>query len=284
MTEVKFSIITISYNAGSDITDTIESVLNQDYDNIEYIIVDGNSTDNTTKIIESYIPVLREKGITVKYSSEPDSGISDAFNKGIKKATGDIVGLINAGDGLMPGALKYIAEHWQDTDQIIYGKTVAVDKKNNLKYLRYIPDNLDLSRMVYNGLGFTHQSAFVKRDVYEKFGLYDVTYKLVMDSDLFMHFYYDENVNFRYIDCNVVFMLCGGISTKISLPLIKEQIRISEKYCGYSKLRIIVKHLLDIPGNFLKNILKRNKRVWKYVVGERRILKDSDRKGDVHDS
>lgn len=274
MTKLKISIITIAYNAVDYIEGTIRSILNQNYDNIEFILVDGGSNDGTCEKIEKLLPEIKNKCVDYSYTSEPDNGISDAFNKGIQRATGDIVGLINSGDGLMPGALCFINENWRSDDQIVYGKTLAIDEKYNLKYLREIPDNVDLDRMVYNGLIFTHQSAFVKRSIYTQYGLYDVTFKYVMDSDLFLHFYYDAHVKFRYLDFVLVSMLCGGISARISKNMIKEQIRISQKYGGYSAKIIWMNSIKEVPKTFIKDIIRRYPSIWYKIIGANRNYKE----------
>ena len=272
---IKFSIITISYNAVKLIEETMNSVLNQNYTNIEYIIIDGNSTDGTQAIIENKIPELNKRNIQVQYSSEPDKGISDAFNKGILKATGDIIALINAGDCLLPGVLEKIANNWLDTDQIIYGKTLAIDKEHNLRYLREIPNNIDLSKIAYNGLVFTHQSAFVKREVYEKYGLYDDNIHYIMDSFLFAHFY-ENNVHFRYYDEVLVSMLFGGISSKPSKKMLKEKILLSKKYNGPSTNKIILNYYKGCLFYFLKRGIRKNKKLWNLMIGKKRQISDND--------
>lgn len=96
---MKVSLITVTYNSGATLKDTIESVLSQDYNNIEYIIIDGKSTDNTLNIIQKYEPLFSGR---IKYISEKDNGLYDAMNKGIMKATGDIIGILNSDDFLQP--------------------------------------------------------------------------------------------------------------------------------------------------------------------------------------
>ena len=269
--KIKISIITIVYNDVYYIEKTMKSVLDQNYSNIEYILIDGNSSDGTVDIIKKYISVFEKKGITTFFLSEPDKGISDAFNKGIRHATGDIIGLINSGDGLMPDALKILVENWKSEDEIVYGKTLAIDDKYNLRYLRQIPDHQDLSKMVYTGMIFTHQSAFVKREVYNQFGLYDISFRYIMDLDLFIHFY-NSGVQFRYIDELLVSMLCNGISSRASIPLIKEKIRISKKYNGSPAVCIWLKYFINIPKRMLTDLLRKNPRLWYLLIGRRRCV------------
>lgn len=270
---VKFTIVTIAYNAENEIEDTLNSVLQQDYKYIEYIIVDGKSEDHTNEIIKKYIPQLVNRGIEIQYTSEKDAGISDAFNKGIKKATGDVIGLINAGDCLLPGALKKINEIFDDSVDILYGKTLCIDKKYGLKYLRKIPDNLDLGRMKYDGLIFTHQSAFVRKSVYDKHGLYDISFKYVMDTDLFVKFY-QEGIQFKYVDEVLVSMQAGGISSKASYALLKENIRIGEKYEGYSKAELYRKWICGVPRRIVVKFAKHFPKFWYEMIGEERRWKD----------
>lgn len=275
MKRLKFTIVTISYNAEKEIVDTIESVINQDYRPLEYVFVDGGSTDKTNEIIKGYINIIKEKGIEVKYISEPDDGISDAFNKGIQLSSGDIIGLINAGDGLYKKPLEHLATVFSKSNsEIVYGKTVCVDKKNGLTYLREIPCGVDVSRIKYNGLIFTHQSAFVLRSVYERYGYYDTSFKIVMDTDLFAKFV-ECGVKFEYTDEILVSMLAGGLSSKPSLRLIKEEIRVAEKYGGYSSKRIYFNWIKGLPRHYLVRIIKKFPKLWYLLIGKERNINEN---------
>ena len=271
MSAIKFSIVTMAYNAEHEINETMLSVLKQDYRPIEYIVVDGGSTDGSNNIIENIISEYSTSDIEIKYKSEPDQGISDAFNKGIAKSTGDVIGLINAGDQLMPGALKKKAAFLNDSVDIVYGKTLFVDKTNHLKYLRQIPDHLDISKIKYNGLIFTHQSAFVKKKIYAQYGLYDTSFKYVMDTELFANFV-EHGVKFFYIDEVLVSMLAGGISSRPSLALVKENIRVAEKYGGYSKKKIYARWIMRLPRYYIVCCLKKFSKIWLFLIGKRRAM------------
>ena len=266
-----FSIVTICRNAENEIFDTISSVLNQDYDKIEYIIVDGASTDQTNEIIKSLEWEIRKKCVRFVYISEPDQGISDAFNKGITESQGEIIGLINAGDTILPGALCLLDEAFTEESDIVYGNTVLIDKKRNLTYLREKPENVDYSRFAYDGLGFTHQSAFVKRKLYEDVGLYDINFKIVMDTELFIRFY-RYGAKFQYIDRNLVSMLAGGISSRTSKRMLQEKMEIERRYGGYGKSVLILRYIVRIPVRWIKNCLRKNKKLWYFVIGRKRRL------------
>lgn len=271
MTLLKFSIVTICFNSEKEIEDTMISVITQNYRPLEYILVDGASKDSTNEIIQRVINKHSDEGVAFIYNSEPDKGISDAFNKGIQRATGDIIGLINSGDGLMPRALEKLAEAFAKNPEadVIYGNTLCVDKENNLQYLRRIPSNIDSNRFKYNGLGFTHQSAFVRKKIYDKLGLYDISYKYVMDTELFCKFA-QSKVRFIYLDETIVSMLAGGISSKPSISLLKENMRVAEKYGGYKKPVQIARWLRGVPHNYVVRLLKRYPRVWNFLIGKKR--------------
>ena len=271
MKNIKFSIVTNCYNSENEIEETMRSVISQQYRPLEYIIVDGNSNDATNDIIQQIIHENKDNEISFIYTSEPDRGIADAFNKGILKSTGDVIGLINSGDGLLPGALDKLSDTFANnpTADVVYGNTLCVDKDNNIRYLRRIPKNIEPKRFKYDGLGFTHQSAFVKKDNYDKIGLYDITYRYVMDSELFCKFA-DNNVTFYYLNETIVSMLAGGISSKPSIELLKEDIRIAEKYGGYNKIIYILNWLKGIPHNYIVRLLKRFPSIWNQLIGKER--------------
>lgn len=132
----KISIITISYNSKNTIEKTILSILGQSYRPLEYVFVDGGSKDGTINLIKKYIPELEKAGIEVNYKSEPDHGISDAFNKGIQRSSGDIIGIINSDDQLMDEALVKIADAFTPTVDIVCGDCLWIDAERNLQYIR----------------------------------------------------------------------------------------------------------------------------------------------------
>lgn len=266
-----FTIITICKNAENIIEETLISVLEQEYEEIEYIVIDGASNDSTNDIINRYMIIAKKKNIKMLHISEPDKGISDAFNKGIQIASGDIIGLINAGDTLLPGALKYISKEIKYDTDIIYGNTICRDKKNNISYLRRKPENVDYSQFASKGLVFTHQSAFVKKTLYDAVGLYNVEFKIIMDTELFIRFY-NYGAKFQYIDRNLVSMLAGGISSSPSKRLYYEHLEIGRKYGGVNKKKLIFQYILNIPIAYAKKIAKKNRKVWMFLIGKKRSI------------
>ena len=153
MERLKVSMITICYNSEKTIAKTIESVLSQDYENLEYIIVDGGSKDHTIDIIKSY---ENEK---IRWISENDNGISDVFNKGIKMATGDFIGLINADDYLLPHAIANLLLACHEEADVLYGNTIVNDEENELKLAKHAGS---VEGLEYS-LPFIHQSSLVRK-------------------------------------------------------------------------------------------------------------------------
>ena len=175
----KFSIITVTYNAGAVIEDTIQSVITQTYKNIEYIIVDGASTDKTMSIVNRY----REHIHTVV--SEPDRGLYDAMNKGIRLATGDYVCFLNAGDELHEDDTLQLIVHsltgLTELPDVIYGRTAIVDEEGHFLRMRRLepPENLTW-RSFSQGMLVCHQAFFARRD---RAVPYDLRYRFSADFD-----------------------------------------------------------------------------------------------------
>ncbi|MEH6557737.1 MAG: glycosyltransferase family 2 protein [Oceanicoccus sp.] len=169
----RISIITPCLNAAATIRDTIESVINQDFDDMEYIVIDGGSTDGTLEILQEYPDIID------KVVSEPDQGISDAFNKGIKLASGDYIGIINADDYYEPCAFTNILEvaAANGDPDVIHGS------------LRYIPvtgnDYLEhpCIERIWNYMSVFHPTMFIHRRAYQKIGDYRMDYRYAMDSE-----------------------------------------------------------------------------------------------------
>ena len=194
-----FTIVTVVYNGEDEIEETIKSIIEQTYKDIEYIIVDGASTDNTIKIVKTY-----EDNITY-WSSEKDSGIYDAMNKGIDLANGKWVNFMNAGDTFADNdTLSKIVKNIEENSDIIYGDRYYL--KNNKKTLQKAK-HIDT---IFEKMPFGHQSVFIKNEVLKKFKFND-TYKFAADYNLLMQLYL-EKYNFQYIEIPICNFISGGQS------------------------------------------------------------------------
>ena len=207
---MKVSIITVVYNNVSTLRDTIESVLDQDYPNIEYIIVDGNSTDGTVELVRSY------GGRIEKFISEPDGGLYDAINKGIRMASGEVVGLLHSDDLFYSrSAVSTIASAFK-ANQVdsIYADLHYVDKYDTRRVIR------NWQSGDYNRGRFTtgwmppHPTFYVKKEVYDRLGLYDTNFKSAADYELMLRYLYKHSISTKYIPDTLVKMRVGGESNR----------------------------------------------------------------------
>lgn len=214
MTTPLVSIITVTYNAEKYIEQTIKSVMTQSYKNIEYIIIDGQSTDGTAAIIQRY-----RKHIAC-HISEPDNGIYDAMNKGVRKASGELIGIINASDFYQPDAVENIVRAWREHPLcgIFYGNAnFYFDNGHFFKEKKAAP-NMD---NLYKGICFCHASVFVTKATYQKHGLFDLRYKLSGDFDFALR-NYKAGTLFSYIDKVIANFRIGGISTQDNINSMQE--------------------------------------------------------------
>lgn len=205
---MKISLITPSYNSAKTISRTIDSVVAQNYFDLEYIIIDGASTDDTFKVIEGY----REK-INIKFVSEKDNGIYDAMDKGIRMATGDIIGILNS-DDLFDNdkVLKTVNEAFADSEiDAVYGdiKYFSDDANRTTRYWRagkYRESKLN------NGWIIPHPALFVRKAVYDKYGLYNIDFKIAGDYEFILRALKINKIKVKYIPSVFVRMYDGGIS------------------------------------------------------------------------
>ncbi|MGN1217751.1 MAG: glycosyltransferase family 2 protein, partial [Phocaeicola sp.] len=168
MKRPKISLITISYNSAETIEDTIQSVLAQTYKNYEYIIIDGASTDSTMEIIDKY------RDDIVKVISEPDRGISDAFNKGIRVATGDIIGICNSNDLLYPDAFQTIVDAYEEGIDAYRAPVTTKNFETGFEYV--VRPTLYIPKIPFMA-SKCHMGCYITKDAYDKYGLYDEKFK-----------------------------------------------------------------------------------------------------------
>ena len=204
----KISIITTSYNSSKTIRDTIDSVVSQDYENIEYIIIDGNSTDDTIDIINSY-------GNKIScLISEDDDGLYDAMNKGIRIATGDVVGILNSDDFYYTNhVISDVAEVFifNDVDSV-YGDLLYVDTIDTDSIRRYWKSGSFNIKKIRTGWTIPHPTLFVKKEIYKKFGLYSIRLKNASDYEMILRLFYKNQISISYLPKIMVKMRIGGIS------------------------------------------------------------------------
>jgi glycosyltransferase involved in cell wall biosynthesis len=207
---MKVTIITAVYNGAEHIASCIDSVLNQDYPEIEYIVIDGASKDNTLEIVKSY-------GSRIAHCiSEPDKGMYDAMNKGLRLATGDIVGILNSDDFYADTTiLRQIVETFQKTKvDSLYADIAFVSKENLEKIIRYYSSASFKPWKFRFGYMPAHPSFFLKREMYEKYGLFKPDFKLCADFDLLVRLYHTHHITSVYFPKMVVKMRMGGKSNQ----------------------------------------------------------------------
>lgn len=234
--KLKVSIITVAYNSGKTIADTIQSVMVQDYPNIEYIIVDGNSKDNTVNIIKSF-----EDKLSLKWISEPDKGLYDAMNKGIRMATGDVVGIINSDDFYhRTDSISKIAEAFQISDVAsVFADIRFVNPDNLEKTIRYYSSGSFNPSKFKWGYMPAHPTFFTKRELFDSLGYYKTDYKIAADFELLIRFLYKERLSYKYLAVDLMKMRTGGVSTtslKSNYILNKEIIRACKENHIYTNL------------------------------------------------
>ena len=197
---MKISVITVSFNSERTIERTIKSVLSQSPSDMEYWVIDGNSKDNTMDIVKKYADDFR-----LHYISEPDDGISDAFNKGIARATGDVICIINSDDWLNKGALEEIEKNYTEEIDVYLGNLVV--KSDDECFISKPSMHISNSG---NGV-ICHPSTFISRKAYEKFGVYDKNCQYVMDRDMLMRLE-RKNAKFMYIDFEFATFTTEGVT------------------------------------------------------------------------
>lgn len=205
---MKISIITVCYNSEKTIEETIKSVLSQIYDNYEYLIIDGKSKDNTLEIVKKYEKKFNGK---LKYISEKDKGLYDAMNKGIKMATGDIIGIINSDDILANNKVfEKINNAFENNDcDASYSDLVFLDEETMT-----IPTRNFIAHKYSKRMGWhpPHPTLYLKRKVYDEVGYFDTSYRIAADLDIMMRII-KKGYKFYYIKEYLVKMRSGGVST-----------------------------------------------------------------------
>ncbi len=206
----KISVITVSYNSQSTIKHTVESVASQDYDNTEYVIVDGKSSDWTLDILD----FCKDK-INV-FISERDNGIYDAMNKGILASSGDVIGILNSDDFYASNnILSKVAKVFEASDcDCVYGDLLYVDRGDAAKVIRYWKSGEFNKKKLDNGWMLPHPTFFVKREIYDKYGLYNVDLNSAADYEMTLRLLYKNKLKAIYINDILVKMRMGGKSNR----------------------------------------------------------------------
>jgi glycosyltransferase involved in cell wall biosynthesis len=257
---MKVSIITISFNKAAEIAQTIESVINQDYTDVEYIIVDGGSKDGTLDVIEGFKPNI------TKIISEPDHGIYDAINKGINLASGEIIGMVHAGDMLFnEHVISKIVQCFIKTgSDIVYGNTMLVDPVDISKVVRIFEGGEFKHNRFLSGWMPSHSSVYIKRDVFRKYGNYRLDLTIAADYELLLRFMYSYKIKSSYYPGLVTRFRVGGISNKNLSSFIE-----SGSQCHRSwKINNLKVPFYTIPFKMLRrvpDIIFRKNRLKKYM-------------------
>lgn len=208
---MKISIITVTKNSERTIRDTFESVLRQDYPDLDYIVIDGASTDKTLEITESYKPKFDGR---MRIVSEPDNGIYDAMNKGIALARGDVIGFLNSDDFFTSDdALKTVAAKIGTFDAL-YGDIHFVSRDDLTRSKRYYSSKPFRPWLLRFGFAPAHPAFFLKKSCYEKFGCYATDLRLSADFDMFARLFAKYRINAKYVEKDLVTMRLGGASTE----------------------------------------------------------------------
>lgn len=267
--KVFISIITAVYNGESTIEDTILSVINQNYENFELLIVDSKSTDNTIKIINNYA-INNSK---IKLSSEKDEGIYDAWNKGIKMSSGDVIIFVNSDDFLFPGALKSISDNFLLNEYDIFAGSISILNEKTKFYKKMYRSerpkhSLNNPSVLTMGLCF-------KRQIFDTIGSFDKSYKICADFDLICRCL-NSGIRIQYSDLLINNMREGGISSDMKFEMIKkkEQFRASNSNTKGFNAKFLYKTIVNYTKSFLLNYFFKEKLKQKKMSIQDKYLED----------
>lgn len=251
---MKVSVITVSFNSGKFIDDSLESVRFQKYNNIEHIVIDGGSTDETLNILKS------KYSQSITLISEPDKGIYDAMNKGIDASTGEIIAFLNSDDFYINNEVisKVVKEFKNDSMlDACYADLIYVDTFNTLKNIRYIKSRTFKSGLFSKGWCPPHPTFFVRRSVYESFGKFDLSFHLASDFDLMMRFLEIKKIKSHYIPDVLVKMRVGGVTNKNLKNIWKQNIEILNSFykngLSVNKMNFFLNKIISRVLQFTKN-------------------------------
>lgn len=248
----KVSIITVSYNSEKTIRDTIESVLSQSYSNLEYIIIDGGSIDKTLNIISEYSSNI------IKVVSERDNGIYDAMNKGIKLASGDIIGMLNSDDLYTSNSiLQEVVDIFRKScSDCVFADLIVVNRNDTNKILRYYDSShFSIAKFKYGWMP-AHPTFFTYKSIYSRVGKYSTDYQIASDFEMLLRILYKNSYTYSYYPKVIVKMRHGGKSSgglQKSLMLNSEII----KACRRN----------GIKTNYFVLLLKIPRKIFEYVNG-----------------
>ena len=240
---MKISLITATYNSAETLRDTLQSVLNQTFKDVDYIIIDGNSKDNTIDIVKEFEPKFEGR---LRWISEKDKGIYDAMNKGVKMAQGEVVGILNSDDFFASDdVLEKVNAAFTENPTIkgVYADVRYVDWNDTSKTVRMFSGKDFKREKICWGQMPPHPSFYVKRECYDKFGLYSLDYPICADYDMFVKMIWIGNIKTLYINDIFVNMRSGGTSSnglKVHRKIMKE------------RMRCIREH--NLPSNFFKQV------------------------------
>jgi glycosyltransferase involved in cell wall biosynthesis len=249
---IRFSVITVSLNRVNLIGDTIDSVQSQSFQDVEQIFIDGGSTDGTVDVI------LKKKKPGDVFLSEPDGGIYDAINKGLKLATGNIISILHSDDRYENNfILSRVAEKFSESNvDIVYGDAIFFTEKSGEKVVRrYHSGALTLKRLEWGWMP-AHTAMFIKREIYQVNGDYKLGYRIASDYEFLCRLLSTSKINYRYIPEVLVRMAIGGISTsgyKNTFLLNREVFRA----CHENGLKTnFIKLLSKYPSKFMGLLIK----------------------------
>jgi len=241
------SVITVVLNREKTLEQAIQSVINQGYPNIEYIIIDGGSTDRSVEIIEKY------SGRIAYWVSETDNGIYNAMNKGVRMANGDIIGLVNADDFYFPDTIAKVVETFQTEGNIdiVHGNQVTINDYDEFSHFRIMKPRFSQIR---SKPSIFHPTCFVKKKVYNSIGIFDESYRVVADYDFLLRAVENNSV-FHYINHSITGFRSGGISSLSTTPCDKLRLKKSHPYLPYTRLQIYWKSCQFIVKEMISRII-----------------------------
>lgn len=252
---MKISIITVVYNRAATIEKAIQSVIAQDYNDIEYVVVDGGSTDGTLAVIDKYIHNIHQ------YVSGKDDGMYDALNKGIRLATGDIIGVLHADDWFASHhIISKIAKEFEQNHRLdaVYGDIAFIKENDPNKVVRYYSSSVFKPSLLTWGFIPAHPTFFCKRKCFEKFGYYKTDFDIAADYELLLRFFKVHNIHAKYLPVRFTNMNLGGKSTSG----IKSTVKINQeilKACRQNKIstnyfKLYARYFFKIKEYFSKKV------------------------------